>query len=151
MKPDDWHEIVLDWNWDYGVTELEWITSRPDCDRATALAAYCAGAPSRIAPRRDKPAHESGRWDYGGFVRAVAARLENGFYMNAQLGLELPPRTMDAYAQEIIAARATRESPWQIPDGLLSHPGRAKARYGLIDGAIRFKYDYWLAEIAPWR
>jgi len=149
MGPDDWHEIVLGWNWDHGITELEWITSRADCDRATALAAYCAGAPSRIALRWEKPAFEAGRWDYGGFVRAVAARLENGFYVNASLGLHLPARTMETYAREIARARGCGESPWQLPDGLLTHAGRAHApRYTLSNGAIHFHYDHWLAHIA---
>lgn len=149
MGPDDWHEIVLAWNWDHGVSELEWITSQPTCDRATALAAYCGGAPSRIALRWEKPAYETGRWDYGGFVRAVAARLENGFYMNAAFALPLPARTLGAYAQEIAAARSTGESPWQIPDSLLAHEGAAHApRYALHNGAIHYHYDYWLAHIA---
>ncbi len=152
MGPDDWHEIVLRWNWDHGVSELEWITTRAECDRATALAAYCAGGPSRIAARHEKPAYESGRWDYGGFVRAVAARLENGFYVRADIALTLPRRTMETYEAEIAAARATRESPWQLPDGLLSHPGRAHApRYTLNYGAIHHHYDHWLARHAPKR
>ncbi|HRP12244.1 MAG TPA: DUF4274 domain-containing protein [Terricaulis sp.] len=149
MGPDDWHDIVLNWNWDHGVVELEWITANAECDRATALLAYCAGAPSRVATRWEKPAYEQGRWDYGGFVRAVAARLENGFYVNAELGLALPARTIEAYEREIAGARATRVSPWQLPDGLLAHPGRAHApRYGLHNGAICYNYDYWLAHLA---
>lgn len=149
MEPDDWHEIVLNWNWDHGVTELEWIIARPDCDRATALAAYCAGKPGDIAVRRDKPTHEIGRWDYGGFVHAVGARLENGFYMNAALSLRLTKSQGRTWAAEIAAARATGESPWRLPDGLLEHPGRPHApRYTINAGVVRYHYDHWLAHIA---
>jgi len=79
----------------------------------------------------------------------VAARLENGFYVNAALVLTLPARTMEAYEREIAAARGAGVSPWQLPDGLLAHPGRAPApRYGLHNGAICYNYDYWLAHLA---
>jgi hypothetical protein len=149
MQPDDWHEMVLRWNWDHGITELEWITAHPACDRATALAAYCAGGPGRIATRWQKPAYETGRWDYGGFVRAVAARLENGFYMNAALGLGVPTPTLETYATEMAAARATRESPWQISNDALTHPGRAHApKYTLHNGEAHFHYEYWRAHLA---
>lgn len=149
MGPHDWHEIVLSWNWDHGVTELEWITSRHDCDRATAVYAYCMGEPGRIARRWQKPSYENGRWDYGGFVRAVAARLEGGFYMNAQFGLFLPAETSARFEDTIALARATGESPWQTPPGLVAHPGRAHApRYALTHGVAHYHYDYWLAHIA---
>ncbi len=149
MSSDDWHEIVTTWNWDHGVTELEWITAHPACDRATALYAYCMGEPGRIATRWHKPAYENGRWDYGGFVRAVAARLEGGFYMNAELALALPAETAARFAREIAAARATGESPWQVPDSLLHHPGRAHAPvYALTQGEAHYHYAHWLAHIA---
>jgi hypothetical protein len=149
MSPDDWHEIVLSWNWDHGVTELEWITAHPACDRATALYAYCMGEPARIATRWRKPAYEKGRWDYGGFVRAVAARLEGGYYMNAELALALDVTTAARFEREIMLARATGESPWQLPDGLLTHRGRAHAPvYTLTQGVAHYHYDYWLAHIA---
>jgi hypothetical protein len=149
MRPDDWHEIVLNWNWDHGVTELEWITSQPTCDRATAVYAYGIGEPARIATRWQKPTYEAGRWDYGGFVRAVAARLEGGFYINAEIGLDLPASARDRFEREIAQARATGENPWQLPEGLVSHSGRAHApRYTLSRGAAHYHYAYWLAHVA---
>jgi len=149
MSPDDWHEIVLNWHWDHGVTELEWITAHPECDRATALYAYCLGEPSRVALRANKPSYEHGRWDYGGFVRAVAARLENGFYMNAALKLELGPETAARFAAEMARARASKESPWQLEPALLNHPGRPhQPKYTLHHGAVHYHYDYWMAREA---
>lgn len=149
MSGDDWHEIVTAWNWDHGVTELEWITAHPMCDRATALYAYCMGEPSRIATRWHKPSYESGRWDYGGFVRAVAARLEGGFYINAELGLALNAPAAARFEQEIALARSTGHNPWQLPDGLVTHPGRAHApTYALSQGEAHYHYAYWLAHVA---
>jgi len=34
--PDQWHELVRRWNFDFGIHPLAWIVQQPDCDRATA-------------------------------------------------------------------------------------------------------------------
>jgi hypothetical protein len=149
MGPDDWHEIVLRWNWDHGVTELDWITSRRDCDRATAVLALCDGYPGHVA--RHKPSrYEQGAWDYSGFVRTLACRLEGGFYPKAEIALDLSMRTRVAYERELEAARATDESPWRLPDELLDQPGIRKhaPRYAITDGQLHYHYEYWLAHVA---
>jgi hypothetical protein len=142
MQPDDWHELVLRWNWDHGVAELNWITSQRECDRATAVYALCKGEPGEVAT------HSSSY--YAGFVRAVAARLENGFYPRAELGLDLRLRDRDACQRQLDIARATGESPWQLPDGLLDHPGvrRHAPKYTISDGQLHYHYEYWLAHVA---
>jgi Domain of unknown function (DUF4274) len=150
MSPDDWHEIVLRWNWDHGVDELDWITRQPDCDRATAAYALCRGNPDFVATR-PKPAEHRGRWDYSGFVLALASRLENGFYVTADLSLDLNMTARAAFSQRIAAARATGVSPWQLPGDLLTYPGvRAhRPKYTLCDGSVHFHYEYWLDHVAP--
>jgi hypothetical protein len=142
MAPDDWHEIALNWNWDHGVVELHWIASQRDCDRATAIYILCKGEPGEVAT------HASTY--YAGFVRSVAARLENGFYPRAELGLHLRRRDRDAFQRQLDIARATGESPWQLPDGLIDHPGvrRHAPRYAISDGQLHFHYEHWLAHIA---
>ncbi len=140
MGPDDWHEIAQRWDWDMGVAELNWITSQRACDRATAVYVLCAGRCGEVATRLN--AH------HAGFVRAVAARLENGFYPNAELGLALPARLRVQFEREIETARATGESPWRIETELVRHPGRAaEPRYTLQDGALRYHYEYWLRAV----
>ncbi|MGD9814438.1 MAG: hypothetical protein AB7Q23_04970 [Hyphomonadaceae bacterium] len=146
MSPDDWHEIVLHWDWNAGVTELAWITAQRTCDRATALFALCAGAPGAVATGR------SGRrgGDHAGFVRELAARLEGGFYPVAEIGLRLTMRQQAQFEWELAAARATGESPWQIPADLLDFEGRAhRPRYGVSHGQAHWHYEYWLEHIAP--
>jgi hypothetical protein len=145
MGPDDWHEIVLHWDWDRDPAELNWITSQRTCDRATAVYALCSARPGLVATTIDQGRHRP-------FVRALAARLENGFYPNAELGLDLAMRTRITFQQEIETARATGESPWQLTSDLLTHRGRKHSpKYTLAAGEVRFHYDHWLAHVAPRR
>jgi len=138
MNPDDWHEIALRWNWDDGLAELRWITSRRECERATAVYVLCAGRPGDVAA-----AHKQDERD--AFVRALAARLENGFYPNVEIGLALSMRARLAFQQQLDAARAIGQSPWRLPEGLLDHAGRPhRPRYTLIDGAAHWHYEHWL-------
>ncbi len=144
MAPDDWHEMVLRWNWEHGAAALDWITGQPDCDRATAIVALCRGNPGYVATRGRESSSPAG------FVLALASRLENGFYMKADLKLDLPLRTRALFGRELAQARATGVSPWLLPDDLLLHPGRrqARPRYTLNDGHVHYHYDYWLAQLA---
>jgi hypothetical protein len=143
MRPDDWHEIVLGWSWDWGVAELEWITAQPDCDRSTAVIALCMGKPGDIATRRAD--------DHGGFVRALAARLEGGFYANAEFGLGLPMRRRFAFEAELATARVTGASPWHLPDDLVTYEGLCthRPKYTVRDRRARYEYEFWLAHVAP--
>lgn len=34
--PDQWHDLVRHWNFDFGIHPIAWIVQQPDCDRATA-------------------------------------------------------------------------------------------------------------------
>jgi hypothetical protein len=144
MGPDDWHEIVLGWNWDWGVAEINWITSQHECDRATAVFALCAGSPGEVATGR--ASH-----DHGWFVRDVAARLEGGFYPNAELGLDLSMRQQLAFEAELATARLTGVSPWRLPEDLVAHQGaRAhQPKYAVSEGHAHYHYEYWLAHVAP--
>jgi hypothetical protein len=145
MNPDDWHEIVRRWKWDHGYAEIEWITLQRHCDRATALYALCSLRPSRFAAHNAGPDHK-----LEGFVCALASRLENGFYPNAEFALDLSMRQHDAFSREIEALRATGRSPWRIPADILDHSGmRTPApRYTIDDGRVQFHYEYWLRHVA---
>jgi hypothetical protein len=145
MAPDDWHEMILRWDWDAGADEINWITAQRTCDRATAVYALCAARPGVVAASLDQGRHRP-------FVRALAARLENGFYPIAELELRLSMRQRRDFEREIETARATGESPWQLTNDLITHRGRAHApKYTLEGGQVRYHYDYWLKHIAPRR
>lgn len=148
MQPDDWHEIVLRWNWDLGIAELNWITSQRTCDRATAVFALCIAAPGDIATHHHARRGQSD-WHRDGFVRALASRLENGFYPTAELSLALPMRTLIAFEAQLSIAKATGVSPWLLPDDLLIHPGRThQPRYAITNSAAHYHYEHWLANVA---
>jgi hypothetical protein len=144
MTPDDWHEVALKWNWDDGAGVLKWITAQRTCDRATAVYILCAGRPADIATGRSIT--------HASFVRALAARLEGGYYPNADLVLSLPLRTQFRFAEQIAEARASGQSPWLLPDGLITHAGRLhQPKYSVSNGAVRYHYEYWLTHLAPRR
>ena len=146
MSPDDWHEIALHWDWARGVTELEWITAQRTCDRATALYVLCAGAPGAVATGRGGRRSD----DHAGFVRDLAARIEGGFYPVAEIGLRLSMRQTMNFESELATARATGESPWQLPDDILAFEGRAhRPRYAVSHGQAHWHYEHWLEHDAP--
>lgn len=149
MAPDDWHEIALRWDWNWSAAELEWITAQRSCDRATALFVLCSGGPGEIARQRGRRDEQ----DRAAFIRDLAARLEGGFYPNAEFGLALPMRQLLAFEAELATARATGESPWQIPDEMLSFEGirLCEPRYSVSDGRAHFEYEFWLRNLAPHR
>lgn len=147
MSPDDWHEIALHWDWNSGTVELEWITGQRSCDRTTAMFVLCAGAPGEVATRRMRQDDA----DHSGFVRELAARLEGGFYLNADFGLDLPMRQRLAFEAELEIARATGVSPWQLPTELLTYDGKRphQPKYAVSGGQAYYHYEYWLEHIAP--
>ena len=144
MKPDDWHEIAVHWNWDWGVHELAWITAQRPCDRATALFVLGSGKPGEVATRHEDSEH-------GGFVRDLAARLEGGFYEHADLALGLTMRQRAGFEAELATARATGASPWRLPADLLAHEGTRphQPRYAVSGAKAHYHYEHWLAHIAP--
>ncbi len=146
MCSDDWHEIVLNWDWNAGIAELDWITTQRACDRATALFALCSGAPGQVATR-----HERRGDDHGGFVRDLASRIEGGFYPVADLRLGLTMRQMQAFEAELTTARSTGVSPWRIPQDLLTHEGKRphQPKYAVTNGRAHYAYDWWLEHLAP--
>ena len=114
MSPDDWHEIALRWDWDQGIEALSFITAQRTCDRATAVYILCCARPGLIATTLDQGRNRK-------FVLNLAAKLENGFYPNADLGLELTMRMRRDFELEIETARATGDSPWRLTNDLITH------------------------------
>jgi len=145
MTPDDWHEIVRRWNWDHGFAEIDWITAQRFCDRATALYALCSLKPARFLSTPPSAREQK----LEGFICALASRLENGFYANADFALDLPMRQHAVFTADLDTLRATKRSPWLLPEGLLDHAGvrLAAPRYTIDDGRVQYHYEYWLKHV----
>ncbi|MCX7356648.1 MAG: hypothetical protein NT015_00625 [Alphaproteobacteria bacterium] len=149
MSPDDWHEIALHWDWNWGLSELAWITKQRGCDRATAVFVLCSGFPGDVARLRARREED----ERAPFIRELAARVEGGFYQDAIFGLALSVRQRLAFEAELATARATGVSPWQIPSELISFEGQRPhdPKYAVSDGRAHFQYEYWLRHLAPGR
>lgn len=154
MTPDDWHQIVMNWNWDNGVSVLSWITSQPTCDRGTAAIAFFRGDPCHYAASSEPPQrHSDPAWDYGGFIYALAGRLESGFYAKSELAPFQKERGIrqEYYQNSLEVLRATGRSPWLLPEDLISRPAVRvhTPKYDVNEGRFYFHYEYWLKHIAP--
>ena len=85
--PDDRHRVMMAWNWGGDTAVPDWICSRPDCDRSTALLTFWNASPeyylqndgdrSRIEPFAladfDLAFAVRERWQAGAYERAELA------------------------------------------------------------------------------
>lgn len=147
MGPDDWHEVLLTWNWGYGISELEWITSQPECDRATAVHALHLSNVDEAAKHAQKYPSGSDGWD---FAWRLACRLQDGFYAKAELKVVGSMRELASFQRAFGEARAVGRYPWMVSDDLFLREGRKHTpKYTNSDDRIEWFYDYWLDNLAP--
>lgn len=88
--PDQWHDLVCHWNYDFGLHPIAWIVQQPDCDRATAhrvffdLSDWLLLWDSARQAGRPTPANDELRiLDY------VIARWRAGQFPRSELGSEV--------------------------------------------------------------
>jgi hypothetical protein len=88
--PEDWHRLALFGNWDVvDGREWHWIASRPDCDRATALAIFWMSTPEYyldFATRDAVPEINRVHWDLEELIRT---RWLAGVYTRARFAFDL--------------------------------------------------------------
>lgn len=87
--PDDWHRVALSYNWDNGLSPLEWIVTRPTCDRATALVVFWMTEPDArlgyASPSDAKADHAESEWR---LVKLIADRWRAGAYARSEIALD---------------------------------------------------------------
>ena len=116
--PDVRHAIAQCLNWDSSVPVLAWITSREDCDAATAASIVWLGEPQYYADARrsGRALVPSEEWD---LLQAVLRRFRAGVYVRSELapfpGLEHLPARYRAWQQDL-------PDPLDLPDALFEPP-----------------------------
>jgi hypothetical protein len=81
--PDDWHKVVANWYWDFGVAPPLWIVQQKECDVATALTIFHSAEPSQLFRERNKISRY--RLDYFDLVYEIRRRFIDGFYTRSTL------------------------------------------------------------------
>jgi hypothetical protein len=44
--PEDWHRSACTWNWDNGMSAMDWVLDQPECDAGTAITLFAHGEPA---------------------------------------------------------------------------------------------------------
>jgi len=97
--PDEMHQVVQRYNWDWGLAPLKWIAKHEQCDRGTALMIYWRGAPhwyTQYAKASDVPTHER---DTFGLLRTIEKRYLKGGYELAEIRFD--PRADDSRSEPV--------------------------------------------------
>jgi Domain of unknown function (DUF4274) len=89
MGPDGWHRIALYGDWDFIEPEVwHWIVTRPECDRATALAIFWKAQPEyylRYSGEKEVPASER---DSYALLALIRDRWAAGRYTRGELAFD---------------------------------------------------------------
>lgn len=101
--PDEWHRLALYGNWDF-VEADAWrtIVTRPDCDRATALAIFWKLSPEYYLQFADRDAVPAVNRDDYDLVTLIRERWRNGAYRRSELAFD---PDSDAWPLDIAALR----------------------------------------------
>jgi hypothetical protein len=90
--PDQRHVAALNWNWDYGLAPLLWITRRGDCDLATALHVFFGTSPEfylQFEGDRSRVAEKQSDLTTFDMMMDIKARIERGFYQRSAIQFDL--------------------------------------------------------------
>lgn len=101
--PDEWHRLALYGNWDF-VDADAWrtIVTRPDCDRATALAIFWKLSPEYHVQFADRDAVPAINRDDYDLIALIRERWRNGAYTRSELAFD---PDADAWPLDIAALR----------------------------------------------
>jgi hypothetical protein len=132
--PDDWHDVAMRWNWDFGRDVLTWITRQKWCDRATALLLFWKSRPDYfVAFGGVRAAVPEVNRDGFDFVQELRSRWRAGDYVRAELHFDLAEELRPDFAEldGRFGERAAIELPLDMR-GPLS--GRVLEPTGMIEG-----------------
>jgi hypothetical protein len=113
--PDVWFEVTSHLNWDSSFRVLDWIVSRPQCDKANAAMIFWGADPLYHLPRIGTSEHR--RSEGFELIQRVLKNWKAGFYTRAQLAWDQDHRA--AYARTLAGIWSKRD-PLAIPPELLA-------------------------------
>lgn len=89
MGPDGWHRIALYGNWDYTEPEVwRWIATRPECDRATALAIFWKTQPEYFLQYSDAAEVPASEREAYALLALIRDRWAAGRYTRSELAFD---------------------------------------------------------------
>jgi Domain of unknown function (DUF4274) len=95
-SPEEFHALMLSWNWDYGIVEPEMILDHPDCDKGTAILMYFlggAGYHRQFSSREEVPDVNIESYD---FIMKARAALEADNFASVRMTFD-PTEYLDDY------------------------------------------------------
>lgn len=136
-QPDDWHRLALGWNWDHGLTPMQWIVTQTECDKATALHVFWLSAPDTVIECPDEATarkkHVGEEWPV---LRDIVDRWSAGRYKRSEIAYDDGTQWDKADWKDLEKEVGLANLPFRVPDGMFSKiAGRViHADPNVIDG-----------------
>ena len=123
--PDDWHRLALYGDWDF-VDTSAWraIVTRPDCDRATALAVFWKASPEYYVQFTDPGAIPAVNRDDYDLINLIRERWHGGGYTRAELAFDPDTDVWPVDLTDLRRRYGTRVDQFLPPDMRVRVVGR---------------------------
>jgi hypothetical protein len=141
-SPDDWHRVVLDFNWDWDIDPLFWIARQPQCDKATALTMFWLGQPAYYlilaAENGGTDNSDAPVWE---MLKFIAQRINTNGYIRSKIAFDVDDFIEQDFEELAEKAGQLAHSP------LKPHPDMRRALRGRrpvndIDFYRRYPEDF---------
>ena len=143
--PDEWHQVVISWNWDGGYSVFSWIAAQPACDRATAQFLIIYSEPMFHIRYPNREAVKAFALDGYDFLALMIERWNTGFYSRGEIASEEPDfikKVQRAY-RNALTVLPSDQLPWRLHDDLFEIlEGRKVVAEGFTEG---YPLEVWEA------
>jgi len=151
--PDDWHRVVLDFNWGEPLYVLDWIVRQPQCDIATAQTVFWKGEPAAWLADEGQADSEPNGFSYLNqkICEYIATRIRKGGYSRSEIAFAPTTWTKKDYVDlETVEKSFDNPNIRMHPELIRERSGRAVdvsadfyARY-----PIEFHHSYYSEELS---
>ncbi len=126
-NPDDWHRVMLDFNWNEPLYVLDWIVRQADCDLATALTIFWNGQPAAWIDGEGADDEEPNGYSYlnAEICVYVAGRVQAGGYSRSQIAFMPNTWTKKDYVDLVESEKGCAKPRFRAhPDLIRDRDGR---------------------------